>query len=141
LDVFLSTWCYFGDLLEKLVVSQQAKYFPQVLLNPSVRHRVHNSWVFGCTLRQCNPVDDFLCRFLKTNFSNKELLCITHTVEHNYSYISPSSTVGIQLHVSALHVGHLQCCDLTYRAAIQDVWCVLLGHWVFGGGSEISLFQ
>ena len=37
---------------------------------------------------------------------NKEFLCITHTVEHNY--ISPSSTVGIQLHVSALYVGHLQ---------------------------------
>jgi len=39
-------------------------------------------------------------------FTNKELLCITHTVEHNY--ISPISTVGIQLHVSALYVGHLQ---------------------------------
>ena len=39
-------------------------------------------------------------------FSNKEFLCITHTVEHNY--ISPSSTVGIQLHVSALYVVHLQ---------------------------------
>jgi len=37
---------------------------------------------------------------------NKEFLCITHTVEHNY--ISLSSTVGIQLHVSALYVGHLQ---------------------------------
>ena len=34
-----------------------------------------------------------------------EFLCITRTVEHNY--ISPSSTVGIQLHVSALDVGHL----------------------------------
>jgi len=33
-------------------------------------------------------------------------LIFTHTVEHNY--ISPSSTVGIQLHVSALYVGHLQ---------------------------------
>jgi len=33
-------------------------------------------------------------------------LCITRTVEHNY--ILPSSTVGIQLHVSALYVGHLQ---------------------------------
>ena len=33
--------------------------------------------------------------------------CVLHnTVEHNY--ISPSSTVGIQLHVSALYVGHLQ---------------------------------
>jgi len=38
-------------------------------------------------------------------------LCITHTVEHNY--ISRTSTVGIrlhrvQIHDSALHVGHLQ---------------------------------
>jgi hypothetical protein len=33
--------------------------------------------------------------------------CVLHnTVEHNY--ISPSGTVGIQLHVSALYVGHLQ---------------------------------
>ena len=39
-------------------------------------------------------------------FNNKEFLCITHTAEHNY--ISSSSTVGIQLHVSALYVGHLQ---------------------------------
>ena len=39
-------------------------------------------------------------------FNNKEVLCITHTVEHNH--ISPSSTVGIQLHVSALYVGHFQ---------------------------------
>jgi len=36
----------------------------------------------------------------------KIFLCVTHTVEHNY--VSPSSTVGIQLHVSALYVGHLQ---------------------------------
>jgi hypothetical protein len=36
----------------------------------------------------------------------QRILCITHTVEHNY--ISPSSTVGIQLHVSALCMGHLQ---------------------------------
>ena len=36
----------------------------------------------------------------------KEFLCVTHTVEHNY--ISPSSTIAIQLHVSALYVGHLQ---------------------------------
>jgi hypothetical protein len=33
-------------------------------------------------------------------------LCITSTVEHNY--ILPSSTVRIQLHVSALCVDHLQ---------------------------------
>jgi len=33
-------------------------------------------------------------------------LCITLTVEHNY--ISSSSTVGIQLFVLALYVGHRQ---------------------------------
>jgi len=34
-------------------------------------------------------------------------LCVLHnTVEHNY--ISSSSTLGLQLHVSALYVGHLQ---------------------------------
>jgi len=44
--------------------------------------------------------------FLKEVINNKEFLCITHTVEHNY--ISLSSTVGIQLHVSALYVRHLQ---------------------------------
>jgi len=39
-------------------------------------------------------------------FSDKELLCITHTVKHNC--ISPSCTLGIQHHVSFLYVGHLQ---------------------------------
>jgi len=43
---------------------------------------------------------------LKRNGENKEFLCITHTVEHNY--VSPSSSVGIQLYVSVLYVGHLQ---------------------------------
>ena len=28
-------------------------------------------------------------------------------------------------------------CDLTYRAAIQDVWDVLLGYWGLGGGEEL----
>ena len=36
----------------------------------------------------------------------EEFLCITRTVEHKY--ILPSSIVRIQLHVSALYVGHLQ---------------------------------
>jgi len=40
------------------------------------------------------------------HLSNKEFVCITHTIEHNY--ISPSNAVGIQLHVSALYVDHLQ---------------------------------
>ena len=42
----------------------------------------------------------------------------------------------MQLHVSALYVGHLQVVILTYRAGIQDVWGVLLGYWVFGGGER-----
>jgi len=36
----------------------------------------------------------------------KNFLCISHTVEHNY--ISSSSTVGLQLNISALYVGHFQ---------------------------------
>ena len=43
---------------------------------------------------------------LKLLYNNKKFLFITHTVEHNY--ISPSSAVDIQLHISALYVGHLQ---------------------------------
>ena len=42
----------------------------------------------------------------RQNAVTENFLCIAHTVEHNY--ISSSSTVGIQLHVSALYVGHLQ---------------------------------
>jgi len=41
-----------------------------------------------------------------TTLYNKEFLCIKHTVEHNYN--SPCSTVGLQLHVSALYIDHLQ---------------------------------
>ena len=41
-----------------------------------------------------------------TDFLTKNFCVLHNTVEHNY--ISPSSTVGIQLHVSALYVGHLQ---------------------------------
>jgi hypothetical protein len=40
------------------------------------------------------------------NMITKKFCVLHNTFEHNY--ISPSSTVGIQLHVSALYVGHLQ---------------------------------
>ena len=51
--------------------------------------------------------DDFEVRHPRCFGSiTKNFLCITHTVEHNY--ISPISTVGIQLHVSALYVVHRQ---------------------------------
>ena len=39
-------------------------------------------------------------------YNNKEFCVLHNTVEHNY--ISSSSTLGLQLHVSALYVGHLQ---------------------------------
>ena len=55
--------------------------------------------------RMCKSTNLILYSW-EVSVNNKEFLCITHTVEHNY--ISPSSTVGIQLHVSALYVGHLQ---------------------------------
>ena len=41
-----------------------------------------------------------------SNSSNKDFCVLRNTVEHNY--ISSSSTLGLQLHVSALYVGHLQ---------------------------------
>ena len=52
-------------------------------------------------------------------------LCITHTVEHNY--ISPSSTVCIQLHVSARYVGHfcvlhIQSNTTTFHPAVEQVY-------------------
>ena len=62
--------------------------------------------------------------------------CITRTVKHNY--ILPISTVRIQLHVSALYVGHLQV--EIFNLQISYTGCVgRLGGWP--GGDEISLFQ
>jgi len=67
---------------------------------------------------------------------NKEFLCVTHTVEHNY--ISPSSTVGIQLHVSALYVGHLQVViKLTEQLnKMCGVFFEGIGGWVRGTRSR-----
>ena len=74
--------------------------------------------------------------------SKAEFLCITHTVEHNY--ISLSSTVGIQLHVSFLYVGHLQVviqlkeqlykmCGVYHCVTLSDIMILLLEfyelHW------------
>jgi len=64
---------------------------------------------------------------------NKEFLCITHTVKHNY--ISPSSTVGTQLRFGPM-CWPSSGCDLTYRAAIQDVMGVLSGYWGSDGGNS-----
>jgi len=62
------------------------------------------------------------CTYVSTSHgNNKEFLCITHTVEHNY--ISASSTVGIQLHVSVLYVGHLQVviCELNHNLKMANI--------------------
>ena len=69
-------------------------------------------------------------------FSNKELLCITHTVEHNY--ISSSSTVGIQLHVSALYVGHLQVVTWLSEQLYKmcGVFFLVIRGWVWGTRSR-----
>jgi len=60
---------------------------------------------------------------------DKEFLCITLTVEYNY--ISPSSTVGIQLHVSALYVGHLRV--VMWLTEQLYKMCGLF-FWGIGGG-------
>ena len=69
----------------------------------------------------------------------KNFFCITHRVENNY--ISPSSTVGIQLHVSALYVGHLQV--VIYLTEQLYKMCVVffqgIGGWV--GGTRSRCFN
>jgi len=59
---------------------------------------------WGVDIRVATIYDPATTVFAKTfiTFNNKEFLCITHTVEHNC--ISPSGTLGIQLHVSALNL-------------------------------------
>jgi len=66
-------------------------------------------------------------------FRNKEF-SVLYTVEHNY--ISPSSTVGIQLHVSALYVGHLQV--VLWLTEQLYKMCGVFFEGI--GGNEISLF-
>ena len=63
---------------------------------------------------------------MRLSLYNKEFLCITHTFEHNY--ISSSSTLGLQLHVSALYVGYLQVVtqihqDRVYLYNHATNWC------------------
>ena len=62
-------------------------------------------------------------------------------VQSIHNYILPSSTAGIQLHVSALYVGHLQVViQLTEQLyKMCGVFFEGAGGWV--EGNEISLFQ
>jgi len=70
----------------------------------------------------------------------KDFFCVLHI---------PSNTTIFHLVVQQVYsyvfrplCGPSSGCDLTYRAAIQDVWGVLLGYWVFGRvNGRISLFQ
>jgi len=74
---------------------------------PEKKKRKREMWSKKWYLKRnisCNAF--FRCVIPMCWFNNKEFLWVTHTVEHNY--ISPSSTVGMQLHVSALYVDHLQ---------------------------------
>ena len=63
-------------------------------------------------------------------FNNKEFLCITRTVKHNY--ILPVSTVIIQLHVSVLYVDHLLV--EIFNLQISHTRCV--GHLCGPGGDR-----
>ena len=60
----------------------------------------------------------------------KNVWVLHNTVEHNY--ISPSSTLGLQLHVSALYVGHLQVVtwlsEQLYKMCGVFFWGI--GGWV-----------
>jgi len=65
------------------------------------------NYKYGPYIVKHNTVNDFEVRHPRCVGSITKNFCVLHnTVEHNY--ISSSSTVGIQLHVSVLYVGHLQ---------------------------------
>ena len=82
-----------------------------------------------------------------TAVTNKEFLCITRTVRHNYILLI--STVRIQLHVSVLYVGHLQVeIYRTYRTeTCSCILTVLISKIYFFGFlsvqylNYISVFQ
>ena len=64
--------------------------------------------------------------------SSKATILITknfvyYTYKHNY--VLPISTVRIQLHVSVLHVDHLQVEVFNLQISYKNVW----GIWVGGG--------
>ena len=96
--------------------------------------------------------DKFSCRFIKFIwknkfwgassplcwFNNKEFLCITHTVEHNY--ISSSSTVEYSYMFRPYMWAIFK---LRFNLQSSYTRCVVrsLGYWGLGGGNEISLFQ
>ena len=68
----------------------------------------------------------------------KNFHVLHNTVEHNY--ISPSNSRNTTTCFGPIFWPSSGC-DLIYRAAIQDVWGVLLGYWGLGGRNEISLLQ
>ena len=84
----------------------------------------------------CNTYTNILTKDLININTNKEFLCITRTVKHNYILLI--STVRIQLHVSVLYVWTIfRLRFLTYRLVIHDVW----GVWVGGGGTISRCFN
>jgi hypothetical protein len=58
-------------------------------------------------------------------------------IQHNYIYVLAHKE--IQLHVSVLHVDHLQVELLTYRLVIP--MCGAFGWPGGGGGNDISFFS
>jgi len=67
-------------------------------------------------------------------------LCITHTVEHNC--ISPSSTVGIQLHVSALCVWAIFTLWFYLQSSYtRCVGCSFMGIGCWVGGTRSRCFN
>jgi len=69
-----------------------------------VRKMIENLPYTKCFLKHNFP--PHLVRAHSKHYTKNKEFCILYVVKQNY--ISPSSSVGIQLHVSALYVGHLQ---------------------------------
>ena len=94
-------------------------------------------WRFKSTQTQhLNTVRSFI-DFPVTCFRHKEFFVYytySRTQQHFIQQYSRNTTICF-----GPICGPSSGCNLTYRAAIQDVWVVLLGYWWLGGGKEISL--
>jgi len=96
--ILLTAWVRVNaDLVQEFPTFCGPRRFITVLTTahhlPLLSRDKHNTSFEVCHLRCVGSV-------------TKNFLCITHTVEQNY--ISRSSTVAIELHVSALYVCHLE---------------------------------
>ena len=111
------------------------------VMGNTMRCDIHQSVFFSvsyfCSL-------EILCQFWGASsplcwFNNKEFF-VYYTYRRTQLYFTQQYSRNTTTCFSPI-CGPSSGCYLTYRAAIQHVWGVLLGYWGLGGGNEVSLFQ